>query len=388
MDAFRVEAVGDGLCTAVKCGDECLHADCGDGGSGRLAAGILQRLRGKNWKAESLLLSHFHADHANGFSELYVQKQQGVSVDLEYRDVYFPRIPQTSEHTDLHDRIVTAAVVVSIVDLVLNAARWTHRGGIPLPKGNIAVVDVLAMVDYLCGGATRHPVSQGEGFVLSTDLFEVAWPPREADPDLETLMEDLSGLFDAAVRQLPLFRSVFGWVVENQISQSYDSFTAPRDRGHVSYDLELSRLISLSDEPTPGLTEQVVDKMAGLLNALSLAFCVSDSVLFFGDVTPVGVSGVVRYLTRSHRDVDIVAGPGAGTRVGPIGPSLTYETVVSPHHGTDNHWHRDFANLTVGGHVVHSAGPGLSKHFCTHYDTCFHGQNWKTHPNHPYPAPL
>ena len=385
MKRVRVESVGDGLCAAGDCHSDYLHADCGDGGTGKTAADALLRLRTDGWTATVLALSHFHADHANGFCELYFRNSMGTPVKLDYRHVYYPKVPATPNHPDLHDKVVSAVGAASVLDmLILAAGRWPSRKGSSLPKGSIAAVDVLGVLDVLCRRrVSRHPVCEGMGFGVGSDLVEVVWPPCDADSDLEKVMQDLVEVFDAAVLRSSVVRQVAEWVRVNGIAARYELPAAMSlQTTHATRTLPADDLLSALGDGDSVSAEEVVEAMGKLHNELSLAFRVEDRLLFLGDVTAHGVQHVVDRLTGPR----IVSYDGCLPAC-QQGPDLDYKIVISPHHGTDVSWDPAFKRLCVKDWIVHSAGKRLKKRFCKEYEASFPGQNWHTHPKNPFSGP-
>ncbi len=161
--------VGDGACTILRCGtrpERCpvTVLDCGNWfNNGKAAKRLLHVLGPDLARVDTLIVSHFDADHWGGLSLVAVPlKRAGVS----------------------HVRLVYAALpavaraVPSAALALLTTARGTHVRALELRRAlQLAGISV-----------TTYPVVAGDTLSTSCRTFRVHWPPATLDADTHVLV--------------------------------------------------------------------------------------------------------------------------------------------------------------------------------------------------------
>ena len=215
MITVHVAAVGDGACAAVMtAGGErpAVIIDCGSQAGSREAVAGLERIVDLSRSpSTTLVVTHLHRDHFNGFLSLTSipgRRHAFGTVNLvQARLPYRPTVaPFTTRYLALQLYLGEAS---SIQDLdFASSIRRASRGNL-----------------------MRDPKSAGETFVASGHTFEVLWPPPEPTRSLSARVRRAVDVFDGLADGDPKLREALDRVIQGGLVPVDESDWGTRPEG-------------------------------------------------------------------------------------------------------------------------------------------------------------
>lgn len=274
----------------------------------------------------AFLLSHYHADHYNGFQFLMRRSY------FDFKNLYLPRMPimPHREHMLLAMAFMSLAIFTQSIP-----------------------VDV---VDKICDASRTRPfihiVGQGDTFRHNSAQYDVLWPPKHVnDGDILTDVRRAIESFYELLEHDENLKRIYGGLQQSGITRLLDGeekIEGERPReilrnvAEVVYDNYHTKPVEHIHNDR---YKEVNENLRKAANRLSLAFSQEGNVLFLGDLESREIAQVVDYICN-HRKPQ------------------KYGIIHAAHHGT--HWHRNLSYLRAD-HVTMSVGRHLNSHIAPEY---------------------
>jgi hypothetical protein len=350
MITVHVAAVGDGACAAVMtAGGErpAMIIDCGSQAGAREAVAGLERIVDLSRSpSTTLVVTHLHRDHFNGFLSL---------ASIPGRRHAFGTVNLVQARLPYRPTVAPFTMRFLALQLYLGEA-----SGIP-------DLDFPSSIRRASRGKlVRDPKSAGETFVASGHTFEVLWPPRELTRSLSARVRRAVDTFDGLADGDPKLREALDRVLQSGLVPVDESGWDARPEGPVVHEQandadglgseegsDVVSLHGLTVNPSrrgssPGLTGEVAQ--AALLfrhaaNDMSLVFATPRrDFMAWGDVSSVRARRIAEADVRTAAAAprarrSIALAPDHGSH-GPTPLSGDSQLCVSQHgRGLYGKWH-------------------------------------------------
>jgi len=240
---------------------------------------------------DNFLLTHFHKDHYEGFSNC-----NPTHCYLQLDNFYFPAMPSFTDNKVFYFSLLAMNIRISskfpIQGTILNILRKLNRK--PL--------------NFI-------PVAKDDIIILGSNKYEILWPPKELKEE-ETLIDIKRAIedFEKAKESDPELNKIYKHIYE------YFSDRDINEPDEFNYDFLQPKI---SDEVND-LVKKANDSLRSAANRLSVDFRQDDNILFLGDLKEKEILLVVDELSKNH--------------------NTTYDILISAHHGT--HWHNCLNSIT------------------------------------------
>lgn len=330
MRAVVVADVGDGLCTSLYTQtNEPIILDCGSRSGSDVAAEGLRRIC-FGPQCETLLLSHFHSDHYNGFIELATKVNEPQVSLTRLRQVFYPAVPVFPGR----ERFVFA----------LRLANMLTFGR---ESGSIAA-DFIRTLECLTNGRFAYrPVAAGETLHLGSSHFSIVWPPKEATDEISRPLHRVIEIYEKLLEDRPELREFEEYTLKRGSARALIS------GGKSNEDVNRAK-DRIAIEP-PWTADNVPDDVRKLnkalrdaANEMCLAFFVDNRLLFLGDLGGKSLGKAVEMvLAAGRRDFEVLIAPHHGTRWHPALSKLRADlTIVSNGHQGNRDFERKFTEMS------------------------------------------
>lgn len=305
----QIVNVGNGACSVYTGEESLMVTDCGEGprGKGKSSARKLdQVVRGDSGRIETIVVTHFDADHWKGLQAypalLKAKKKSGTLP--RHVDFRIPRFPRGTSR-------------LAAAQLVLEAALATSTGSLG------ASLDLFGAWRRAGVRVTVHPTARQETFAGANETWTCHWPPRDITvlpPQSQTAIGRLSDELDEVARQVPEFDEALriaygiGWVSNNAQPEAND-FNSTLTGGQL--------LIAIyTFQPTLDI-RAIIGRLRRYNNAFSLVHDFVDEkgkglLVNFGDCEKMGLDSLLK-LQNDPQELHF---------------STPYEYLLAPHHGT------------------------------------------------------
>ncbi|MFJ3473395.1 MBL fold metallo-hydrolase [Microbacterium maritypicum] len=302
---LRVLNVGDGACAVLSSDTEysALVVDCGatSRGRGEESAKVAAEAVGARGHAiDSVLITHFDADHWAGIAEL----PRALSFPPPRIKLYYPHLlPREPRKVQAAHLLFQSALVGGPVALISDIIHKWESAGVHVDP---------------------HPVWRGSTFAAAGADWTVHWPPRDLG-DFENItvtnLRELVKKIDSVADRDDNFRRALDEVQHDWYRQSQIQDPEEEERFH-------ERDSDIAEMPAATVLESVkqevgseefvalADELRKYTNMLSVVHT-SKTFANFGDCEKTGLNA----LLRAHRD-------------GPLRLEPVYDIILAPHHGT------------------------------------------------------
>ncbi|MBR4325523.1 MAG: hypothetical protein IKP73_08365 [Bacteroidales bacterium] len=269
--------------------------------------------------ADEFLLSHYHLDHYKGLEHI-------SDNSLLIEKLYYPYIPEIKDDPEIHDKIRNVVHFMVAIDTKLNAGS--------MGLGLISLLmrkNLFADFDYT-------PVFKGMS--VFDGEYEVIWPPKELDYNDKTTKSLKTGIdrIEAALNKESEIKKM--WVSFNreinsnsgkkQLQLFEDDFERKYYAIIKNYNIDLTKYKKVINT----LRETVRD----VTNRFSVCLFKKGEFLFLGDLEKPELKACITDLAVKHYG------------------KLKVKYLITPHHGTTNHYWSDIANYVEAEYVISSNG--------------------------------
>lgn len=279
-----------------------------------------------NYEPNAFLLSHYHADHYNGFQFLTRKSH------FDFKNLYLPCMPIMPHREHVH-------LAMAFMSLAI------YTQSIP--------VDV---VDKICDTSRTRPfiriVGQGDTFRHNNAQYDVLWPPKRVyDDDILTDVRRAIESFYELLEHDENLRRVYGSLQQSGITGLLDGEEKIEGERQRKILLNVAEVVEDNDRTNSfehvqnDRYKEANENLRKAANRLSIAFCQEGNVLFLGDLESREIGQVVDYISKHRKPLD-------------------YGIIHAAHHGT--HWHKDLKCLSAD-HVTMSVGNNLIPHIAPGY---------------------
>lgn len=303
MRCVYVTDVGNGLCMALcTASNKVIQIDCGSRQfDEKIAFDGLEKIIKQYFSPDIFILSHFHIDHYCGIS--YANSLNPLSLYLDIKKVYYPRIPDFKEKEDflccmfaMNARVFGGETGVMEYDFLNSLRKINHSD-----------------FEY-------ESVSQGETLKINGTSFEILWPPQLIYNKTLRVVEQAIKSFKKACEEDKETKRLYEQVKEDGIFREYlvnDVNKMYKYRENIRIDDQQKR------KELPEVVQEANRLLRSAANHLSLAFFEDDKLLFLGDTEAFEIKRIVEYLgKKGEKD---------------------FSVLITPHHGT--HWHKTLKTI-------------------------------------------
>jgi len=261
----------------------------------------------------NFLLTHFHADHYNGFLD-----RHKFPLCLHLTKCFHPIMPQFTNNRTFFMSLLAMNIRIS--------------------KNHPLQSTILSLIQKLNNQQIQFiPLSKGDTFQVGKSKYEVLWPPKTVnEEDTLKAIRDAIEDFNKAKE------------VDKKLQKIYERIStifSDRDIFKIA-DIELDKNEQLenSNQEHIKIIRTANESLKKAANRLSLAFKQGQNLLFLGD------------LERS--EIDLVVNDLI------IQETTYFEILIASHHGT--HWGNSLNNISTH-YCLSSTGLDMRKHIDYRY---------------------
>lgn len=340
LEAVHVADVGDGLCMAIDdSSDRIIQIDCGSS-SGKSAFDGLVRT-GSFCTAGSLVISHLHSDHYNGFIRALSLVDHNQFPHFKFQQLYYPKIPTFSRSQDFFIALITMSL--RVLGEKTGVAEW----------------ELLDLITTLNGGTKPRPIPlfAGKRIRVGHSAFIAIWPPAALSEDDATVQQITKALelFNRALLEDAPTRELYQYA--QRIIVNYSEKETRKEKRYPGEDTEW--LLKSKPRRLPDIVSKANKALIKAANRFSLAFHENNNeLLFLGDVETKEINLIINNLVSSNKK--------------------RFNLLVTPHHGT--HWDDalkqikcQYAISSCGSRHFSKLKPGFMAISRLHYATYING---------------
>lgn len=304
MEKLILNDVGDGLNMKILDDEKNLIVDFGGTKNLELCY---------NCSCSSFLLSHFHADHYNGFFEPY------FPFPIKLDNFYYPMMPYFSEKEEFYLALISMNIRIAPIQLQI-----------------LSHIKKLNNNRPICFKA----LSKGDIISCGKNRIEILWPPKTLE-EKETIkgIKEAINDFNKAKEKDPMLAEIYKQVERLYPNRENDSFFTLL----ISYDMADQTKSNFNSKIMPPEIETANKSLRNAANSLSIVFRQEDNVLFLGDI-----ENEFETIVSDLRDKK----------------AMNYDIIIAAHHGT--HWHKSLNEMSCDICLA-SAGNNMRKHIKYEY---------------------
>lgn len=315
-----VNSVGDANCIWINSGGESMMIDCGK--KQQSNAIIDEGLIGVQINnMDNFMLSHYHTDHYKLLCHYTSTKKKTI------QNFYYPRIPDIQQPISIGGRpqpnsVCTKLMVFSSV--IVN-----------IPKNGSPAANIIGLLNNMgIVAANAKALCIGDKIILGKDDFEVIWPPKSFNSSTMIAQKILNAIteIDEIINRNTILKQI--WEL---LDRSYNKDKREYDEIPIRQMQDILSVKSKHDEKD---FQEVMDRIKGIANSVSLCIYKDNDLLFLGDL--------------ENNDIPICINNYFGKIT-----NIPVTFFVAPHHGT--HWD-DVLQKIKPMAVLISVGAGLYKH--------------------------
>ena len=327
--------VGDGLSMAIGTRlDNIFHIDCGNQSHGIEAYYSLKDFYESLDKTPDVfILSHFHYDHYNGLQYFFDSTENWP---FSIKGVYFSGIPNIQgKSTQTYFQCLQ-----SMNERIHLETFGSYSGSIPNDFINL-------MKGIICGGFERKPLFQGDQISYGGNILDILWPPADIPNEhIMKLTYKSIETFNKACQLDKKLQEIYSEIKEKEKIEYL--IKEGKEEGineeHLKTIEKPKRIFPLTTRKVPSIVQAANEQLKKVANHLSIAFNMSDRILFLGDLGKYEINQVIKYLKSKNM--------------------VHFNIIISAHHGT--HWANSLNNIR-SDYCLTSNGKRLASKFKNEY---------------------